>query len=91
MLSQLGADGIKQAKQLTILSVRIASRVYPNQQFAGQVVQSGGTQDRGVNIVSVRPNRTVLFLLHIISSSWYPCFLHNSAFYRLFFLHNTAL
>ena len=50
MLSQLGADRSKQAKHL---SASIASRVYPNNSLSGQLVQSGGTRDRGVNIVSV--------------------------------------
>ena len=52
MLSQLGADRSKQAK-LSNLSASIASRVYPNNSLSGQLVQSGGTRDRGVNIVSV--------------------------------------
>ena len=39
--------------KLSNLSASIASRVYPNNSLSGQLVQSGGTRDRGVNIVSV--------------------------------------
>ena len=51
MLSQLGAD--RSISKLSNLSASIASRVYPNDSLSGQLVQSGGTRDRGVNIVSV--------------------------------------
>ena len=51
MLSQLSGDSSKQAKQLTIWLARIASKVYPNQQFS--LVQSGRTRDRGANSMSV--------------------------------------
>ena len=39
--------------EVSKLSASIASRVYPNKSLSGQLVQSGGTRDRGVNIVSV--------------------------------------
>ena len=49
MLSQLGADSIasKQAKQQTILSASIASRVYPNQQFVGTIGAIGRDSGQG--------------------------------------------
>ena len=42
-----------EVSKLSNLSASIASRVYPNNSLSGQLVQSGGTRDRGVNIVSV--------------------------------------
>ena len=51
MLSQLSAD--RKVSKLSNLSASIASRVYPNNSLSGQLVQSGGTRDGGVNIVSV--------------------------------------
>ena len=39
--------------EVSNLSASIASRVYPNNSLSGQLVQSGGTRDRGINIVSV--------------------------------------
>ena len=42
-----------EVRKLSNLSASIASRVYPNNSLSGQLVQSGGTRDRGVNIVSV--------------------------------------
>ena len=44
---------IEVSKLISNLSASIASRVYPNNSLSGQLVQSGGTRDRGVNIVSV--------------------------------------
>ena len=40
-----------EVSKLSNLSASI--RVYPNNSLSGQLVQSGGTRDRGVNIVSV--------------------------------------
>ena len=42
-----------EVSKLSNLSASIASRVYPNNSLSEQLVQSGGTRDRGVNIVSV--------------------------------------
>ena len=50
MLSQLSADSMqasKQAKQQTILSASIASRVYPNQQFVGTIGAIGWDSGQG--------------------------------------------
>ena len=53
MQSQLGADSMqasKQAKQQTILSASIASRVYPNQQFVGTIGAIGRDSGRGWSV-----------------------------------------
>ena len=70
MLSQLGADRSKQA------SASIASRVYPNNSLSGQLVQSGGTRDRGVNIVSVptKSGRLATMLMLVPNVSISKCF-----------------
>ena len=47
MLSQLGADRSKQAKQLTILSASVAGRVYPNQKFVGTIGAIGRDSGQG--------------------------------------------
>ena len=81
MLSQLGADRMqasKQAKQQTILSASIAivESIQINS-LSGQLVQSGGTRDRGVNIVSVPTKSGRLatmvrhhMVVHISSQEW---------------------
>ena len=40
------------------------SRVYSNNSLSGQLVQSGGTRDRGVNIVSVPTKSGRLATMH---------------------------
>ena len=44
---------IEVSKLISNLSASIVNRVYPNNSLSGQLVQSGWTRDRGVNIVSV--------------------------------------
>ena len=53
--------------KLSNLSASIASRVYPNNSLSGQLVQSGRTRDRGVNIVSV-PTKSGR-----LATMLYPC------------------
>ena len=57
-----------EVSKLSNLSASIASRVYPNNSLSGQLVQSGGTRDRGVNIVSVptKSGRLATMLLRSI-------------------------
>ena len=69
-----------EVSKLSNLSASIASRVYPNNSLSGQLVQSGGTRDRGVNIVSV-PTKSgrlatmncVVIHFHTTSSSLHVC------------------
>ena len=53
-----------EVSKLSNLSASIASRVYPNNSSSGQLVQSGGTRDRGVNIVSVPTKSGRLATMH---------------------------
>ena len=53
-----------EVSKLSNLSASIASRVYPNNSLSGQLVQSGGTRDRGVNIVSVPTKSGRLATMH---------------------------
>ena len=56
-----------EVSKLSNLSASIVSRVYPNNSLSGQLVQSGGTRDRGVNIVSV-PTKSGR-----LATMQYPC------------------
>ena len=54
-----------EVSKLSNLSASTASRVYPNNSLSGQLVQSGGTRDRGVNIVSVPTKSGRLATMHL--------------------------
>ena len=71
-----------EVSKLSNLSASIASRVYPNNSLSGQLVQSGGTRDRGVNIVSVPTKSGQLatmdvqcftFMMFIFIHLWHIC------------------
>ena len=62
-----------EVSKLSNLSASIASRVYPNNSLSGQLVQSGGTRDRGVNIVSVPTKSGRLATLTMCHSTRQSC------------------